>query len=173
MLFRSGRWGLKSKVEGSPENDRGRAGIDPFDVYRALRALNPSPYMYHLILDGMELVGSSPELLVRVADVADLNRVLGHQATDRALRAVADVKDDFGDVNSYVSHRSGSGERHFERRIGASHLEPRDDRHRALGKGFALRIERGWDKEVPPPAVARNPPVPSSVSISPMRLRVR
>ncbi len=43
----------------------------PFDfasdeLYRALRALNPSPYMYHLVLDGMELVGSSPELLVRV-----------------------------------------------------------------------------------------------------------
>ncbi len=36
-------------------------------LYRALRALNPSPYMYHLILDGVELVGSSPELLVRVA----------------------------------------------------------------------------------------------------------
>ena len=36
-------------------------------LYRALRVLNPSPYMYHLVLDGMELVGSSPELLVRVA----------------------------------------------------------------------------------------------------------
>ena len=36
-------------------------------LYRALRALNPSPYMYHLIMDGVELVGSSPELLVRVA----------------------------------------------------------------------------------------------------------
>jgi len=38
------------------------------DLYRALRALNPSPYMYHLQLDGVELVGSSPELLVRVAN---------------------------------------------------------------------------------------------------------
>jgi anthranilate synthase component I len=36
-------------------------------LYRALRAINPSPYMYHLVLDGVELVGSSPELLVRVA----------------------------------------------------------------------------------------------------------
>ena len=35
-------------------------------LYRALRALNPSPYMYHLVLDGVELVGCSPELLVRV-----------------------------------------------------------------------------------------------------------
>jgi anthranilate synthase component 1 len=42
--------------------------FDSADLYRALRALNPSPYMYHLVLDGVELVGSSPELLVRVAD---------------------------------------------------------------------------------------------------------
>ena len=44
--------------------------FDSADLYRALRALNPSPYMYHLQLDGVELVGSSPELLVRVADGA-------------------------------------------------------------------------------------------------------
>ncbi len=42
--------------------------FDPASLYRALRVLNPSPYMYHLVLDGMELVGSSPELLVRVAN---------------------------------------------------------------------------------------------------------
>ncbi len=42
--------------------------FDTTTLYRALRVLNPSPYMYHLILDGVELVGSSPELLVRVSD---------------------------------------------------------------------------------------------------------
>ncbi len=42
--------------------------FDPSDLYRALRAVNPSPYMFHLVLDGMEIVGSSPELLVRVSD---------------------------------------------------------------------------------------------------------
>jgi anthranilate synthase component 1 len=42
--------------------------FDATDLYRALRTLNPSPYMFHLQLDGMELVGSSPELLVRVQD---------------------------------------------------------------------------------------------------------
>ena len=36
-------------------------------LYRALRVINPSPYMYHLVLDGVEIVGSSPELLVRVS----------------------------------------------------------------------------------------------------------
>jgi anthranilate synthase component 1 len=42
--------------------------FDGTSLYRAIRALNPSPYMYHLVLDGVELVGSSPELHVRVAD---------------------------------------------------------------------------------------------------------
>ena len=39
-----------------------------FDLYRALRSLNPSPYLYFLELDGLCLVGSSPEVLVRVED---------------------------------------------------------------------------------------------------------
>ena len=38
----------------------------PTDVYRALRVLNPSPYMYLLNLEGYQVVGSSPEVLVRV-----------------------------------------------------------------------------------------------------------
>jgi anthranilate synthase component 1 len=40
----------------------------PFDLYRALRSLNPSPYLYFLELDGVTLVGSSPEVLVRLED---------------------------------------------------------------------------------------------------------
>ncbi len=43
------------------------ADFDPAALYRALRALNPSPYMYHLTLDGVDIVGSSPELLVRLS----------------------------------------------------------------------------------------------------------
>jgi anthranilate synthase component 1 len=39
---------------------------DPFMVYRALRHVNPSPYMYFLHLGGRSIVGSSPEMLVRV-----------------------------------------------------------------------------------------------------------
>jgi anthranilate synthase component I len=38
----------------------------PFSVYRALRSLNPSPYLYFLELDGVSIVGSSPEALVRM-----------------------------------------------------------------------------------------------------------
>jgi anthranilate synthase component 1 len=39
-----------------------------FDLYRVLRTLNPSPYLFFLDLDGFQLVGSSPEVLVRVED---------------------------------------------------------------------------------------------------------
>jgi anthranilate synthase component 1 len=40
----------------------------PLTLYRALRCLNPSPYMFYLNLDGFHIVGSSPEILVRLED---------------------------------------------------------------------------------------------------------
>ncbi|RVU86187.1 anthranilate synthase component I [Leucothrix sargassi] len=40
----------------------------PLDLYRTLRSLNPSPYMYFLQLDSFQIVGSSPEILVRLED---------------------------------------------------------------------------------------------------------
>ena len=40
----------------------------PIDLYRALRSLNPSPYLYYLNLDDHHVVGSSPEILVRLED---------------------------------------------------------------------------------------------------------
>jgi anthranilate synthase component 1 len=40
--------------------------VDPFTVYRALRHVNPSPYMYFIRMGGVSVVGSSPEMLVRV-----------------------------------------------------------------------------------------------------------
>ena len=40
----------------------------PFAIYRALRSVNPSPYMYYLHLDDCHIVGASPEMLVRVED---------------------------------------------------------------------------------------------------------
>jgi len=39
---------------------------DPFDIYRALRFINPSPYMFFLHMDDLQLVGASPEMLVKV-----------------------------------------------------------------------------------------------------------
>ncbi len=40
----------------------------PFNLYRALRQVNPSPYLFYLQIDDYQLVGSSPEVLVRVED---------------------------------------------------------------------------------------------------------
>jgi anthranilate synthase component 1 len=42
----------------------------PLQVYRALRTLNPAPYLYHLALDDLAVVGSSPEVLVRLEEGA-------------------------------------------------------------------------------------------------------
>ncbi|HJP28479.1 MAG TPA: anthranilate synthase component I [Dehalococcoidia bacterium] len=45
-----------------------RTPVKPFDVYRSLRAINPSPYMFFLELAGFQIVGASPELLTQVID---------------------------------------------------------------------------------------------------------
>ena len=39
---------------------------DPFDIYRALRGINPSPYLFYLKMDGTVLLGASPEVMVRL-----------------------------------------------------------------------------------------------------------
>ena len=41
---------------------------DPLDIYRALRGINPSPYLFFLDLDDFQIVGASPEMLVRCVD---------------------------------------------------------------------------------------------------------
>ena len=43
-------------------------GVDGLDIYRALRTVNPSPYMFFLDFEGVKIIGSSPELLVRLED---------------------------------------------------------------------------------------------------------
>ena len=46
----------------------GRHTLAPFEVYRALRLINPSPYMYYFDLADFHIVGSSPEILTRLED---------------------------------------------------------------------------------------------------------
>jgi anthranilate synthase component I len=41
---------------------------DPFDIYRALRSINPSPYLFYLKMNDTVLMGSSPEVMVRLED---------------------------------------------------------------------------------------------------------
>ena len=45
-----------------------RTSANPFSIYRALRVINPSPYMFMLRLEGLDLVGASPEVMVKVED---------------------------------------------------------------------------------------------------------
>ena len=74
----------------------------PLDLYRALRTLNPSPYMYFLDFDGFQVAGSSPEILVRLEEgeitvrpIAGTRRRGHTEEEDRALEAelLADPKE--------------------------------------------------------------------------------
>ena len=58
-------------------------GLDPFAVYRGLRTVNPSPYMFFLETDDVTLVGSSPEMLVKVERAA-ASRCTRSRAAGRA-----------------------------------------------------------------------------------------
>ncbi len=51
---------------GEPAIFGAKTNADPFEIYRALRVVNPSPYLYFLKLDDVSVVGSSPEMLVKV-----------------------------------------------------------------------------------------------------------
>ncbi|MFT5574894.1 MAG: anthranilate synthase component 1 [Bermanella sp.] len=75
---------------------------DPVNLYRALRRLNPSPYMFYLDLDDFHIVGSSPEILARVeGDEITLRPIAGTrrrghtEAEDKAMEAelLADPKE--------------------------------------------------------------------------------
>ncbi|MGB8990482.1 MAG: anthranilate synthase component I [Desulfobaccales bacterium] len=75
---------------------------DPFDLYRALRCINPSPYMFYLDQGEMKVVGASPEILVRLEDgrinyrpIAGTRPRGASEAEDAALEAelLADPKE--------------------------------------------------------------------------------
>ncbi|MDD5288258.1 MAG: anthranilate synthase component I [Dehalococcoidales bacterium] len=50
--------------------------LPPFEIYRALRTINPSPYMFYLDFKDFQIVGASPEVLVRVEDGTVMTRPL-------------------------------------------------------------------------------------------------
>ena len=74
----------------------------PFDVYRALRSVNPSPYMFYLVFDDIKLIGASPEVLVSevngvvtIRPLAGTRPRTGNAADDERLSAelLADAKE--------------------------------------------------------------------------------
>src|SRR3989338_682329 len=79
-----------------------RTPADPFEIYRALRFINPSPYMYYLELEDLRVIGSSPETMVRLTgDTLELRPIAGTRrrgstpAEERELEAdlLADPKE--------------------------------------------------------------------------------
>ena len=61
-----------------------RTAAHPFSVYRALRVVNPSPYMYYLAMGDCHIVGASPEMLVRVEDgLAETHPIAGTRRRGR------------------------------------------------------------------------------------------
>jgi len=109
---------LSQRLDFSPE-------VAPFDIYRALRTVNPSPYMYFLRMGDTHILGSSPEMLVRVTgskleyrpiagthprgrDEADDSRLEKEMLADEKERAehvmLVDLgRNDLGRVSEYGS----------------------------------------------------------------------
>jgi anthranilate synthase component 1 len=88
-----------------------RLGIEldatPFDLYRALRSLNPSPYLYFLELDGLTLVGSSPEVLVRLEDgVVTVRPIAGTRPRGKTIEQEQALADELErDEKELAEHR--------------------------------------------------------------------
>ena len=82
-------------------------GGSPFDLYRALRSLNPSPYLYFMELDGVSLVGSSPEVLARVEDgTVTVRPIAGTRPRGRDPSEDRKLADDLlGDEKELAEHR--------------------------------------------------------------------
>jgi anthranilate synthase component 1 len=94
------------------------SSADPFDVYRALRIINPSPFMFYLKSPACTLIGSSPEILCRVADgkvssrpLAGTRRRGATPEEDRALEAelLADPKERAEHIMLVDLHRNDVG----------------------------------------------------------------
>jgi anthranilate synthase component I len=118
-------------------------GVPPFDLYRALRTVNPSPYMYFLKTGDLHILGSSPEMLVRVTgrkleyrpiagthprgrDEAEDQRLAKAMSSDEKERAehvmLVDLgRNDIGRVSEYGSVRV-SDLMHVERYSHVMHL---------------------------------------------------
>ena len=64
--------------------------LHPFNIYRQLRTLNPSPYLFYINCDTFQLVGASPELLVK----AEQGRIITHPIAGTILRGKNSFEDD-------------------------------------------------------------------------------
>ncbi|MDA8813834.1 anthranilate synthase component I [Candidatus Pseudothioglobus singularis] len=80
---------------------------NPIELYRQLRILNPSPYMYFLNLDGFAIVGSSPEILTRVDNnnVATIRPIAGTRSRGKNIQEdLENEKDLLSDEKEIAEH---------------------------------------------------------------------
>ncbi len=72
-----------------------RTRVEPLEIYRALRFTNPSPYMFFLELDDLKIIGSSPEILVRLTGRnIELRPIAGTRPRGRDAREERDLEED-------------------------------------------------------------------------------
>ena len=78
----------------------------PFDIYRALRSINPSPYLFYLKIDDMVLLGASPEVMVRLEGrQVELRPLAGTRPRGRTYEEdLALEKDLLGDEKEKAEH---------------------------------------------------------------------
>jgi anthranilate synthase component 1 len=87
--------------------DLGALGADPFDVYRVLRLVNPSPYLYFLRFPEVTVVGASPEPMVRLREGTVISRPIAGSrrrgaTPDEDLRLVGELAEDPKEVAEHV-----------------------------------------------------------------------
>ncbi len=80
---------------------------DPFDLYRVLRVVNPSPYMYYMALDDISVIGASPEMLVRVENGEVENRPIAGtrrrgQTEEEDEKLIEELKADPKEIAEHV-----------------------------------------------------------------------
>ncbi|MDH5675108.1 MAG: chorismate-binding protein [Myxococcales bacterium] len=80
--------------------------IDPFDVYRAMRVINPSPYMYFLRFADVRIAGASPETLVRLEDgIAEVRPIAGTRPRGQTAEEDAAIERElFEDPKEIAEH---------------------------------------------------------------------
>jgi anthranilate synthase component 1 len=118
-------------------------GIEAFDLYRALRQVNPSPYLYFLRMGGTEILGSSPEMLVRVT---------GRKLEYRPIAGTHPRgRDETEDLRLEQQMRNDEKER-------AEHVMLVDLGRNDLGRGERLRLGQGEGLDVCGALLPRNAP---------------
>ena len=131
------------RLPGRPVPALERAtGLEPFSIYRGLRAVNPSPYMYFLDFEDFQLVGASPEPLVTVT---------GDRVDDPPDRRHAPARRLAG---GRPAHRRGAAGRREGARRARDARRPRPQRPRARVR---LRHGRGRDVHGRRDLLARHP----------------